>query len=351
MVRKIGKQQDNAEQVNPSQVNPNGVNSVPLDNSQGQPEIEPFITESLSPNIPKFNYGDQQAEIEINLNSTKDEIARLIADNSKPETSNSSLSPEESPVSSADKNMEEKGFFDFPDVVDPTVGYIAEDKPIMTLHDEKIYKNRGFDPAFEVRSKGETEFEEVKTSKANVDAVAASGIGTTKTRPASAIDLSNIDESMIMNMPQIKAASFEIIDILNPKPKDPAIRFRWANYKNAVAGNLGRLKSLGFEVAHVDDVDMAKSHIDESMIDGTQIKYYDVILMKVGTIRLMSLYKANIIKSVSKLARIKKQGIAEAQRTFAADVESIPGGARAYNRAKQAIGGREPVEFYDPGNS
>ena len=320
-------------------------------NNEGLQSSPANITETLSPSEPKFNYGDQQAEIQASLDQSKDEIDKLIADNAMNATDNSVDSGIDNPYAPAPEN-------------DPTVGYMAEDQPIMTLHDKELYEGRGFDPAIEIKRKGREEFEDTKAERENLNTVAASGIATTRTtrkinanktvqvaKPATTVDLENIDESMIMNMPQIKAASFEIIDILNPKPKDPAIRFKWANYKNAVQGNLGRLKSLGFQVAHIDDIDMGRSHIDDSMIDGTQIKYYDVILMKIGTIRLMSLYKSNIIKSISKLARVKEKGIANAKRMFDEDISGIPGASTAYRKMKEALGGKEPVQFFDPGNS
>lgn len=168
-------------------------------------------------------------------------------------------------------------------------------------------------------------------------------------KPATEQDLRNLDESMIMNLPAIKADSFKIIDMLNPRPKDPTIRFKWANYKNAVSSNYARYMALGFEVAELSDVDQTKTPIDPSMIDGTRIKYYDVILLKCNVLKLMGLYKSNIIRSVMKLGRIREKGIAEANRQFAADISSTPGATTAYNKIKAGLNGREPVEFFTPG--
>lgn len=298
------------------------------------------------PEEAKFNYSDHQAEVDKSLAQTSDEIQQLI-----------DASSTDNAVKIDD--VDDKPFFKDPEEgqkVEPIpteepkdTGYVLQEDPGMTLNSPDLYDGRGFDPAIQIREKGKNEFNDGKTSSAKAKAVADSGIVTTKTsKPATEIDLATIDESQIMNLPQIKAASFEIIDILNPRPKSPSIRFKWANYKNAVAGNLGKLKALGFEVAHTDDIDMAKSHIDPSMVDGTQVKYYDVVLMKIDTIRLMSLYKANILRSVSKLARVREKGIKEAENDFRSSVASVPGASHAYNKMKEALGGKEPVQFFVP---
>lgn len=168
-------------------------------------------------------------------------------------------------------------------------------------------------------------------------------------KPATEMDLSRLDESMVMTLPQIKATSFKIIDMLNPKPKDPNMRFKWANCKNNIAGNLGRYIALGFVVASVDDVDQNATPIDRSMIDGTQIKYYDVVLLKINVLELMGLYKSNVLRSIMRLGKVKEKGISEANRQFRADISEIPGASNAYNKVKAGLGGREPVEFFTPG--
>lgn len=167
--------------------------------------------------------------------------------------------------------------------------------------------------------------------------------------PATKIDLENLDESMILNLPSIKAATFEVMDMLNLKPVDKTIRFRWANFKNNVAGNLARYYALGYKTASIDDVDQTKIKVDESMIDGTQVKYFDIILLKIPVIRLMELYKANIIKSVNRLVKFKERGIKEANRQFMTDLAASGKDTAGYNRAKAQMGGREPVEFFVPG--
>lgn len=163
-------------------------------------------------------------------------------------------------------------------------------------------------------------------------------------KPATEMDLENLDESMIMNLPQIKAASYELNNFLNLKFKDKTLRPRWANCKNYVQGNLHRFLQLGFAVTGVDDIDQTKTPVDASMIDGTTIKYHDVIHLKINVVRLMELYKAGILKSLDRLTRAKEKGLAEANRQFASDISNTPGAARAFNDL-QAAKGRPPVEF------
>lgn len=199
------------------------------------------------------------------------------------------------------------------------------------------YKDAGFTPAIESSIEQQNEVRKERLKNAKI------------ARPAEPIDLENLDESMIMNMPEIKAVSFELIDMLNPKPKDKSIRFRWTNYKNAVAGNLGRLIALGYKYATPEDIDTTKYTLDPSMIEGTQIRYYDVVLLKINVIRLMQLYKSNIIRSVMKLGRAAERGKNEANRQFASDLASSPQMIARYNQAKMQNNGVEPIEFYTPG--
>jgi hypothetical protein len=207
--------------------------------------------------------------------------------------------------------------------------------PTMTLNDKSLYDERGFQPANAVQKKEGQGFVDSRDIK-------------TQARPATSIDLENLDETKIMDMPEIKAASFEILSLLELKPKDKSVRFRWANYKNYVAGNLARYFALGFKVASIDDVDTDRTPVDPSMVDGSQVKYYDILLIKIPVIRLMELYKANILKSVNRLAKSKERGLREANRQFRDDVAASPGLSGVYNRTKEAIGGNEPVEFYTP---
>jgi len=217
----------------------------------------------------------------------------------------------------------------------------------MSVHSPEFYEglDGGFAPAIEV-TKAKGGFTGQETKK-HLDDLAGKTVHRKSdgVRPAEEIDLANIDESMIMDMPSIKASAFKIIDILDPKPKDKALRFRWANNVNFVGGNLGKYLAIGFQVASLDDIDQKRTPIDPSMIKGTQIIWYDVILIKINVIRLMELYKTNIIKSVSKLEKAKVKGLAEAGRQFQSDISAEPGAARAYNHYRQALG-KEPVEFF-----
>ena len=209
------------------------------------------------------------------------------------------------------------------DLPDPNVN--AEVSDSMSLHDNKKFAGKGFTSANEIYPNPSQD---------------------RHARAASKFDISKLDESMILDMPQIKAATFEIITMLELKPKDPAIRFRWANYKNFVSGNLARYYALGFQNASIDDIDVEKTPVHESMLEGSTVKYYDIILLKVSVLRLMELYKANMIKSVNRLIEHRERGLREANRDFASGLSA---GDRAnYNKLKEALG-REPVEFFVPG--
>lgn len=253
---------------------------------------------------------------------------------------------------------------------------LGDDRPVfvtdeetdstMTLNPPEVSQGRGLTPANYIEKRPGDGFrdasrlenptppvqvktEEFVSDKAAKAAMPAIGVAPKHAKPASKIDLENLDESMIMDLPMIKAATFEIMDMLNLKPKDKTLRFRWGNCKNFVAGNLARYIALGYRMADIDDVDQSKVAVDPSMIEGTQVKYYDIILLKIPVIRLMELYKANIIKSVNRLARFKERGIKEANRQFASDLQSSPGLVNGYNKVKEALGGEDPVQFYSPG--
>ncbi len=211
--------------------------------------------------------------------------------------------------------------------------------PTMTSVPQETYEGRGMTPANEITEAPSRRVRRtIKTESIKKEA-----------KPATDIDLENLDESQIMNMPEIKAASFEILSLLDLKPKDKSIRFRWANYKNHVAGNLANYYRLGYQTASIDDVDIERTPVDVSMIDGTQIKYYDILLLKIPVMRLMALYKANIIKSVNRLAKARDRGLREANRDFKDQLSAEPGAISGFNKVKQALGGVDPVQFYVPG--
>jgi hypothetical protein len=223
----------------------------------------------------------------------------------------------------------------------------------MTLHGEELYKNRGMTPANLIEKEPGKGFQDTRDipnpPKRPVGRPRKETLTETTVRPATDIDLENLDESKIMDMPEIRAASFEVISMLDLKPKDKSMRFRWANYKNFVAGNLARYYALGYQVASIEDVDVERTPVDPSMIEGTQVKYYDIMLIKIPVMRLMQLYKSNILRSVNRLIKNKERGLKEANRQFATSLQAEAGLTSGYNKVKQAMGGQEPVEFYTPG--
>lgn len=161
----------------------------------------------------------------------------------------------------------------------------------------------------------------VKDRSEGFSSQAAAGGGATKgqrsnIRSATRHDLETMTESDLLDMPYIKAVSFDIVALLQVKPKEGAIRFRWVNYKNEEGGNYDKFKAIGFENATVDDVHPDTPIGDTLVKDGNTIKYYDVILMKINTIRLMSAYKANILKSLDMVGRSPERALNESRRIF-----------------------------------
>lgn len=157
-------------------------------------------------------------------------------------------------------------------------------------------------------------------------------------RPATKIDLANITEADVLNLDFIDAKSFDIPAMLQVKPKDPAIRFRWVNFKNYEGGNYSMFKAIGFENAKPEDCDGTLSeHLVKE--DGS-IKWFDVILMKVPTIHLMGIYKKNIIKALMKVGRWQSEAIAQAKRTLEHDV-----GSDVLNALRKQD---KRIEFYAP---
>jgi hypothetical protein len=167
-----------------------------------------------------------------------------------------------------------------------------------------------------------------------------------KAHTATDDDMRRLDESMIIDLPYIRTASFDLSDSFHPIPKDPSVRFRWVNNINFVQGNMMRLMADGFEAASVDDVDTVKTPIHPKMIDGTQIKQYDVVLMKINVLKLMAIYKRNMETAAFKLDGVTSGNIpgAAAEQSFEHLVGSEPGGRSALNKYRVASG-REPVTF------
>lgn len=140
-------------------------------------------------------------------------------------------------------------------------------------------------------------------------------------RPATGIDLVSLNESNMMSIPFIEAKEYSIASMLEVKLKDPAYRPRWVNFKNNEGGNYQMFKAIGFENATADDVDQVATPLGENLIrEDHTIKFYDVILMKVNTIRLMQAYKANVVKSLNMVGRWSDAALKEAKRTFNNDV-------------------------------
>lgn len=157
-------------------------------------------------------------------------------------------------------------------------------------------------------------------------------------RPATQIDMSKITESDILNLDFVDAKAFDIPAMLQVKPRDGNIRFRWVNYKNYEGGNYAMFKAIGFTNAVPEDVEgVLSEHLMKE--DGT-IKWFDVVLMKVPVLHLMGIYKKNIIKALTKVGRWQTAAIAQAKRTLDHEV-----GSDVLNALRKQ--GKE-IEFYAP---
>lgn len=189
-----------------------------------------------------------------------------------------------------------------------------------------------------------------------IDQTGSGDIDPKRGRPATKIDISKLDETMIMSMPFIKTSHDIVPGILFLKPKDPTVRFRWVNYKNWEGGNYQRFRAIGFSNASKEDVDTAVTPVGDNCIEGTEIKWYDVILMKINVFVLMSLYKGNILSALQKVGRFQENAMSEAQRQFNEDIYSglVEGtgphaGGRLLTAYKRMKAQGMNIEFYVPG--
>jgi hypothetical protein len=157
-------------------------------------------------------------------------------------------------------------------------------------------------------------------------------------RAATVRDLSNLTESDILNLDFVDAKAFDIPAMLQVKPRDGNIRFRWVNFKNYEGGNYAMFKAIGFSNAKPEDVE---GPLSEHLLkeDGT-IKWFDVVLMKVPVLHLMGIYKKNIIKALMKVGRWQTEAIAQAKRTLEHDV-----GSDVLNALRKQD---KKIEFYAP---
>lgn len=247
------------------------------------------------------------------------------------------------------------------DLVNDVVRRVRETgKPVQPGHSLLSAEDyEGLTPDIKVSRKGFTSFDTKRqmedlagfSSAGAVPVVTSSRStdGQLKARPATKLDLANLDESQIMDIPEISASDFQVVDMLNLVPKNPEIRFRWVNFKNFVAGNYGRYLAYGFQTASVDDVDVEKTPVHDSMINGTKVEYYDVQLMKIHVLKLMALYKKNVLSSIGRLRNFKEAGMAAANKQFNDDIASSPALQAGLHKMKIANQGENPIEFYDPG--
>ena len=112
-----------------------------------------------------------------------------------------------------------------------------------------------------------------------------------------------------------------------------------------------RLVALKFSTATLDDICDEDRQKAEGMVQGTQIRQYDVVLMKIPLMLLMSYLKNNIMTSAYKLdsAVDGRLGQAAANQSFSdllgSDPDALNTNAKGQlNKYRQATG-KEPVTF------
>lgn len=182
-----------------------------------------------------------------------------------------------------------------------------------TLYDPEELE--GFDQGVKVQPRRKIT-EGMTTESVSAPKVLDNGAIPPPNRAATKVDLSKLTEADIMNLPFIEATTDIVPSIMSLKPIDPLIRFRWVNFKDSSGGNMHKYQALGFTQATPDDVDQKVTPICESCIQGTQIKYIDVMLMKINVVKLMSRYKANILEATGRLKNYQESGRSAAQTAF-----------------------------------
>ena len=182
-----------------------------------------------------------------------------------------------------------------------------------TLLPPETYNRGMFEPAIEAQ----TDRTRGLAGQVNVDPQSRYVPNTfsDKARPAEQIDLANLDESNVMQIPFLETKDFDLPKIMDVHPKDKSLRFRWANFKNMEGAQYATLCAMGFTNCVPQDCveeDLMKSLVKE---DGA-IKYFDVVLVKINVLLLMARYKRNIMKAMNQVARWDQAAMREAENTF-----------------------------------
>lgn len=110
----------------------------------------------------------------------------------------------------------------------------------------------------------------------------------------------------------IQAKPLQMPDMLDVKPKDPTLMFRWVNFKSEEGRRVNLHLSMGFNFAQREDVQGPMGiNIANSM--GTQpnsvanangwITCFDVVLMKIDKMTLLGAYEFNLQKSRRMVSR------------------------------------------------
>lgn len=183
----------------------------------------------------------------------------------------------------------------------------------------------------------------VATATQQVEPPKASTL-TVETKTADEIDLDDLDETTLLKY-NIEARSLEGMALMNLKPSHNDIVLRYCYYTGnendqTTRTNMARYKAWKFEFATIDDVQGGEAGLGDCYIDSAnKIRYADVVLMKINKIRLMSHYKAGLLRSLNRVDLANMEATQMAETTF----KTEPG----YNVTKS----RHPkadIEFYNP---
>jgi hypothetical protein len=130
----------------------------------------------------------------------------------------------------------------------------------------------------------------------------------------------------------IKATPLQMPDMLDVRAKDPSVAFRWVNFKSEEGRRVSIHLGQGFQFAQQEDIAngvniniantmraaMNNNSNDKNLNANGWITCYDVVLMKIGKLRLLEAYEYNLQKSQRMVSRkgVKEAAIAKAIETL-----------------------------------
>lgn len=158
------------------------------------------------------------------------------------------------------------------------------------------------------------------------------------------IDLDDLNETTLLKY-NIAAKSLEGAAIMDIKPSHNDIVLRYCYYTGnnddqVTRTNMARYKAWKYEFATIEDIKDGEQGLGDCYIDSTgKIRYADVVVMKINKIRLMSHYKAGLLRSLNRVDMANLEATQMAETTF----KTEPGYNVTRNRHPKA-----DIEFYNP---